>query len=155
MDVKAQLPSHHKARGGGRGVTCTVLGPGLSELIGIFQVGKIYANTNLVITGVVLNTSFSLQIGAFSYVNTHFCSIMSVTAFLRLHMGSLFNLQSLVIMLSTNQKLFLNRNKTQQCSEKSLPRYLAPPFGSDTHCCHTYTPCSLSLMFMEARWCGH
>lgn len=79
------------------------MGPDLYELTGILQVEKFYTNISLMIMDVVLNTSSSLQISSFSYLNIDFRSIMSVTALLRLHTGSLLNLQPLVIMLSTNK----------------------------------------------------
>lgn len=88
---------------------------------------------------------------AFSYLNTHFRSLVPAAALLTLHTASLLSL----FKAQYKSKLFLNRNKTQPCLEMLLPRYLVPPFGSDTPCCHTYTPCSTSLTFMEARWCGH
>lgn len=106
-DMKPQLPSRHEVRGSGRWLTHTAVRPDASELTAIFHVEKFYTNFSLVIMDVFLNTSSSSQISVFSYLNIHFCSIMSATALLRLHTGSLLDLQSLVIMLNTNQSFSL------------------------------------------------
>lgn len=153
--MKPQLPSHDEVRGGCRWLTYTTVENHLPEITKISQVEKFYTNISLVIMDIVLNTSSSLQINAFSYLNIHFCIIVPATGLLRLHVVSLLHLQSLLKLLSTNKDFFLNRNKIQPCSEQSLPRFLVLHFGSDTHCCHTYTPCSMNLMFTETLWRGH
>lgn len=151
--MEPQLSSPQKVWGGWRGLTYIVVGPDLFELTGIFSSSEFYTNFSLGIMDVVLNIPCSLQMSAFSYLNTHFCSILPTTALLTLHTASL--LCWVCCKAQYKSKLFLNRNKTQPCLEMLLPRYLVPLFGSDTPCCHTCTPCSTSLTFTGAPWCGH
>lgn len=122
--MKPQLPSHHEVRGSCRWLTYTTVENHLPEITRIFQVEKFYTNISLVIMDIVLNTSSSLQINAFSYLNIHFCIIMAATGLLRLHAVSLLHLQSLLKTLSTNKDFFLtgtrpSRVRSRVCQDFS------------------------------------
>lgn len=97
--MEPQLPSPHKVRGGWRGLTYIVVGPDLFELTGILLISGFYTNISLGLMDVVLNISCSLQMSAFSYLNTHFHSIVPVTALLTFS-------AEFVSMLSTNLSFF-------------------------------------------------
>lgn len=122
--MKPQLPSHHKVRGGCRWLIYTMVEHHFPEITGIFQVEKFPTNIGLVITDVVLNTSSSLQINAFSYLNIHFCSIMPATHLLRLCTVSLLHLQSLLKMLSTNKDFSLTGTRPSCVRSKVCQDFL-------------------------------